>query len=603
MTEMALMSAAAWVGSTGTLVATLPASRAAGNLLLGAATINDGTNTFPGSVDGWGNPIAAFNGNVRAALYGRICTNTSADNLVLSIAGGARKHVSMACFTGDVFPNIASIVHANSSRATSSNSTSLNCGGLGVTSDDCTLIAIARRQVASACSLQLAGPASPNSINYWRDGTSMLSAWAWKQQTAATDIADDDIKWNILPGDSTAYSTYSLVVALRTGTAGQVHTETIADTLVPSDGIVKSVSAGLAWSAVPAITSRTGSAYTVQAGRASTSVLYGVAVVRSSTPPSVAQIKAGQNGGGQPAAAVNTSASGTGNVSLTLTPSLNPAFPLYDLHFALSDGALDSDRQSVLGQLLDPTSGHLFRELASVSATGPLAGTLAAPGDVWVTAAVTSGSGAYAVTLLDTADFQIGAAGDTDRVQFTQKLYDWSAAQYEGPGTVYVNNAPPTPASTPIYPAGLLIEQNATMTPVDLVDLAPDPEADTVSVTKTAGSWPTGLALGGAPDYTLSGTPLEYGEWNVTLRWTDSLGEHYDETFDVVTGPRLPDVFEDTLVVAQGKLALASLTLAYDHEYHPTIPADSIVSQVPAAATVVRYDAQVVLTVSLGPEP
>lgn len=603
MTALALVSVGPWVGSTGVMVATLPASRGAGNLLLAAWTCIDNAETLPNSVPGWGNPLYAYPGNIRAGLYGRYCTNTSADNFAPTPTGSTKKATSMACFSGDIHPDLASIVHASNYRATSASSTAMDGASLTVTSNDCLIVQVSRRSNDAVNSLTQGGAVVPSSLTYWNDGTQQISAWAYKQQTTATDIPTAGIKWTLNPGDITAFGTHSVIVALRTDTSGQVFPETVASTIVPSDDYVKSVTSGLGWQALPAVTAETGSVYTIEASRAATSRLYGVAVVRSSALPSIGQIKSGLDGTSVPAQAVNSSASGTGAVTLTLTMTRNPAYPLYDLHFVLSDGTLDSDVQTIHGPLLDPPADKLFKALASVSATGPLAGTLAAPGDVWVTAAVTSGAGAYGITLLDTADFQIAASGDTDRVQFEQKLYDWSAATYEGPGTVYVNNAPPTPATPPIYPSGLLLEQNATITPINMASLAPDPESDTITVTKTDGSWPPGLSMGGSPNYTLSGTPTEYGEWTVTLRWTDTLGEHYDESFDIITGPKLPDVYDEPLAQAQAELALASLTLAYDSEYHATIVAGNIISQTPAANTVVRYDAQVVLTVSLGPEP
>lgn len=599
------MSVSAWVQTTGYLVPTLPASRAAGNLLLTGVTLNDAGTLLPTSVDGWGNPLYTYTGGVRIGLYGRIATADSADTFVGSFSTTTKRHGSMACFTGDIISNINSIVHAGNYRSTSANSSEMNAGSLTVTSNDRLIITVARRQhTTTVVSLGNAFVAGVSSLNWHRDSQSMLSAWCYWQQTTATDIVNDNIGWDILPGDSVAYSTHSIMVALNPESAtGAVYPETIGSTILPTDGFIKSVSAGLAWSAVPTIASETGSSYTVNATRGATSVLYGVAVPRSAAPPSVAQIKAGQDAAAQPACAVNTSTSGTGAVSLTLTPSINPPFPFYDLHFALSNGTLDSDRQSILGHMLDPTTGHLFKAISSISPTGPLNGTMAAPGDVWKTHRYTQAT-SYELTLLESADFQIAAAGDTDRQEFSQWLYDVSAQQWEGPGTVYVNNAPPEPPTADgVYPTGLVLEQNSTITPIDMATVVTDPEADALTVTKLTGAWPTGLSMGGGPNYTLSGTPTEYGSWQVQLRWTDTLDESYEETFAVITGPKLPNVVGMTVAQAQAALALASLTITYDQAYHETVPAGDVISMSPAALTVVPYDQVVVLTISLGVEP
>jgi len=353
---------------------------------------------------------------------------------------------------------------------------------------------------------------------------------------------------------------------------------------------------------VPSVTSQTSTAYTVGATRSITSVLYGVAVNNGDAAPSIAQIKSGYNAAGQAAKAAASSASGTGAVSITLTPSDSPAFPVYDLYFVLSDG-VDSSRQSLLSEYLDAPTNYLRMLLASVSATGSLHGSVAAPGDVWQTDDNTT-EDAYALTLFDSGDFQIAASGDADRLSFTQKLYDVSAATWLGPGTVYVNNNAPAPVGGSLaFPTGLLFEQNSTITPFDLADECADVEADSFTVSIESGAWPTGLSMGGSPDYTLSGTPTEYGRSEITLRWTDALGDYYEELVYVNVGPMLPDVVGDTVAVAQTKLALASLTLSYLQAYSETVAVNDIISMSPVALTVVPYDQVVTLTVSLGAEP
>lgn len=477
---------------------------------------------------------------------------------------------------------------------TPASSTRLRVGSLHDTTSEMygyvAYVAIWSIALSDAEVAQLAAGADPSSIQ------NAYLLWHCPMQVDESPAQDVIGTYDLTLAGNTVYSSDNPPLAIS---------EVIDDALTVGDGYSFSITgSSISWSVTPAVSSQTDTAYTVGATRGgAASVLYGVAVCKGDTAPSVAQIKLGKNAANATAKAASSSASGTGAVSITLTPSDSPAFPVYDMHFVLSDGTNDSTRQSLPNEALDAPTGYLRMELLTVSETGSLHGTAAAPGDVWQTDNDTV-EDAYALTLLNSGDFQIAASGDEDRLSFTQKLYDVSAQQWLGPGTVYINNQAPAPVTDPLaFMTGMQLERNSTITPINMVAECADAEGDTISVSVISGTWPTGLAMGGSPNYTLSGTPTEYGRVVVTVRWADALGEYYDEAITVNVGVALPDVVGDSLASAQAQLALASLTLAYQQAYSETVPANDVIAMSPAATTVVPYDQEVTLTVSLGPEP
>lgn len=589
---------------SGTLTPGAPSGKTSGDLLLLATATRASTETLT-TPSGW--TLLAdttSTANDCCALFGRIADGSGSDTPTFDWSGSSTGAAQIAAFYGDVFTDLANIVAHSAVAGVTSNVSEIPIPALTVTTDNCLLVAVGKKQKTSTTDGNSATP--PSGINTelgesCPNGSSTHFVWGYTQQTTATSFSAG--VWEQGPNnENLPYA--SLIVALKTAANAVVK---VASDAVPmmSDNLVVSISSGVpTWAQVPSISSESDTTYTVAAVRAgNSSTLYAVAVNRGDTAPSIAQIKAGQNAAGSAAKASASSSSGTGSVSVDLTPSDSPKFPIYDIYCVLNNGLGDSSRQSVLGPLLDAPTGYLRVALASVSATGPLNGSIAAVGDVWQTDNDTT-EDSYALTLMASGDFQIAAAGDTTRISFTQKLYDVSAAAWEGPGTVYVNNDAPAPSGGALaFPVGLTFAKDASITPINLAAECADTESDVISVSVVSGTWPTGLSMGGAPNYTLSGTPTVYQRNVVTLRWSDAIGDYYDEPVTVAIGVALPDVVDDPLVDAQAQLALASLTLVYVQAYHGTIVEGNVCDMSPAASTVVPFDQQVTLTVSLGPEP
>lgn len=589
---------------TGTLTPGAPSGKATGDLLLLATGARAATETLS-TPSGWTLLLdTTSTANDSCALFARIADGSGSDTPTFDWSGTSDGFAQIAAYYGDVFTDLANIIAHSAVAGTTSNTTNIPIPALTVTTDNCLLLAVGKKQKTATSDGGSATP--PTGINSeladsWPTGATRLAfVWGYTQQTTATNFTAG--VWDQSLDENLPYA--SLIVALKTSTTAVTRVATDAVPMM-SDNSTIGISSGVpTWAQVPYISSESDTTYTVAAVRAgNASVLYAVAVNRGDTAPSIAQIKAGQNASGGTAKASASSSSGTGSVSVDLTPSDSPKFPIYDIYCVLNNALGDSTRQSVLGPLLDAPTGYLRVTLTSVSETGPLYGSIAAPGDVWQTDNDTT-EDAYAITLIAQGDFQIAASGDTTRISFTQKLYDVSAAAWEGPGTVYVNNDAPVPAGAALaFPVGLTLEKDNTITPINLAAECTDTEGDTISVTVVSGTWPTGLAMGGAPNYTLSGTPTQYQRNVVTLRWADSIGDYYDEAVTVAIGVVLPDVVDDTVAAAQAQLAMASLTLTYQYAYHGTIVAGNVSAMSPAAATVVPYDQLVTLTVSLGPEP
>jgi hypothetical protein len=350
----------------------------------------------------------------------------------------------------------------------------------------------------------------------------------------------------------------------------------------------------IAFTVAASVTSQTTTAYTVGFTPSASCTVYGVAVVAGTTAPSVAQVKAGQNGAGAAAKASNSKAV-TGIDSFTLMPSDSPAFPRYDLYCVLSDGGGDSAVSNLASEYLDAPAGKIFATLNSLDATSPFYGTGAAIADTCVLDSTTDPDG-YTVACAVDGTVTYDSAGDDSRQLVAVDVYDYSAGAYLGAGTLVFNNLAPSPLGQ-AFTDPLLYQKDVAINTLALDALGPDPEGDTVTVT-ALDSLPTGLSIT-AND--LDGTPTVYGESTVTIQWEDQYGATYDEDVVFQIGDLVPDVIGTTETSAVAAIeAVASLTTTVATETSTTIAPGNVISTSPPAGTLVAFDAIITLIVSLG---
>ena len=350
----------------------------------------------------------------------------------------------------------------------------------------------------------------------------------------------------------------------------------------------------LSFSVAATVTSQTTTAYTIGFTPSASCTIYGVAVLAGSTQPSIAQVKAGQNGSGGTPKAANSKAV-TGADSFTLTPSDSPAFPRYDLYCVLNSGATDSSIRILASEYLDAPTGKQFSTLALIDATSPFYAAGAAANDTVVIDTVTDPN-SYVITCTNDGTVIYEASGDTSRQLIDADVYDYSAGAYIGAGVIVFNNFAPDPSGVAFSDA-LLYQKSVAITPITLTDYAPDPEADTVTVT-ALDALPTGLSITSSE---LSGTPTVYETTNTELQWQDQYSATYVETVTIQIGDVVPDVIHIAEGLARGQIqAVASFTTTTTYTADAYVAIGDVISTDPVAGTLVPYNQIVSMLVSNG---
>jgi hypothetical protein len=342
----------------------------------------------------------------------------------------------------------------------------------------------------------------------------------------------------------------------------------------------------------PTVTSKTNTSYTASFTPNQSCNAFAVAVLAGSTAPSIAQIKAGQDGNGNTAKASANKAVSVAD-TLVLTVSDNPAFPRYDLYFVLNSAGGDSSRITLASQYLNPPTGKAFSTLASVDPTSPFFGTGADVADTVVIDQVTTPD-SYPVVCADDGTVSYNSGGVEFRQFIDVNVYDYSVGAYFGAGTLVFNNYGPSGTA---FNEPLLYQKDITLDPVDLTVYVPDPEGDPVTVT-ALDALPSGLSVSTS---ILSGTPTVYGSTDTQIQWMDLYGSTYVETVTIQVGDRVPNVVGNIQATAISTITgIASLTTNIIEESSPTVPSGYVISTDPVAGRLVQYNSVVNVYVANG---
>jgi hypothetical protein len=353
-------------------------------------------------------------------------------------------------------------------------------------------------------------------------------------------------------------------------------------------------SESVTFTSAPTVSSQSDTAYTVGFTPSMTGTMYGVATIAGSTTPSMAQIKAGQNGSGTTAKASVTKAVPVGANTVILTPSDTPAFPRYDLHFVFSSATSNSSIVSLTGQYLDAPTGKIFATIGTLDTTSPFYGTGVATNDTVVLEAVTSPDN-YDISCVSDGTVSFTANGDSARQLIAADAYDYSAGQYMGAGTLIFNNLTPTIGANNLNI--LLIQRNIALAPIPLNDYAYDAEGDIITAT-AQNTLPTGLSVSSSD---LIGTPTVYGQTNTTIQWADQYGATFSNTITIQVGDLVPDVVGDPQATAVSTITgVASLTANVTLVSNPNVANGTVISTDPVAATLVRHNSAVEVYVANG---
>jgi hypothetical protein len=346
----------------------------------------------------------------------------------------------------------------------------------------------------------------------------------------------------------------------------------------------------LGYTAAPAITATTSSAYTISVTPSGSCTFYAVAVKRGDSAPSATQIKAGQNSAGASAIASANKAI-TGADSLTLGGSLTR--PIHDLYFVLNSGGTDSTVAVIASALLTPAAGKQFIVASGTSTTGYSIADSASPavadGDIYIVDTAVAG---LPISVRTNGQVVVAANGFDGRLQFQADVFDVSADALMGATTFTLNNgvAVATPNSTPFpqsFNLGAVID-------LDLATIAEDPEGDPTTWSLVSG--PSGAAVNtNHLTWTASGSQATF-----VLSVTDGLNpQQYTFTVDVLTFVA-PNLANKTLAAAITTLAALGFTVGGTSTQTSTVPVGLVISQLPAANAIVNPGQAFTLVLSSG---
>lgn len=165
-----------------------PAGKSAGDLLLCATGARSSSETLNTAPTGWTH-LGSVN---RIGVYGRIATNDSNDNISSHDfwSGTSSTYSQIACFTGDVYTDLSSIVVVSNSG--SGESVDLPNVSLTPTMDNNIIIGIgAKQKTTTSNGATLTSPSGlSNRIGLsWANGSTIGFVWDYTIQTTATAIS------------------------------------------------------------------------------------------------------------------------------------------------------------------------------------------------------------------------------------------------------------------------------------------------------------------------------------------------------------------------------------------------------------------------------
>lgn len=275
MPTYTVVSIGTGVKGTGGTLSPTAGSRAVGDLCLLIAATRNASNALDVTPANYTALTTAGTGSV---VYGRIATNDASDDDSLSFTSTDRSVAQIIVLRSSTgWPAIGSVL-ADTPSAGASTVTGVRYRSHTISVNDLLAVQIARKNMSNA----VVNPATAVAVT--------------AGFTAAGFMANNDNASGVLlsmqvQGQTTATSLAQNDEAV-TGNSESLTSAGISFTLA---GVTVSAPAFT----VPAtVTSQTSTAYTIGFTPDSSCTIYGVAVIAGSAAPSVAQVKAGQNGAG-----------------------------------------------------------------------------------------------------------------------------------------------------------------------------------------------------------------------------------------------------------------------------------------------------------------
>jgi len=344
----------------------------------------------------------------------------------------------------------------------------------------------------------------------------------------------------------------------------------------------------LGFDVAPAISATITTAYTISLTPSGSCTVYGVAVRRGDSAPSVSQVKAGQNAAGAAAKAANSKAI-TGADSLVLSGLTNP---IHDLYFVLNSGGTDSMVAVIAGAFLSPATGKQFKTV-TLGSTGKSVlevWSVAANGDVIIIDTATDPD-LFPVAPRANGEFVYAANRSTARQKVIADLYDVSADALLGEREFWSNNR--TPAATPDstdFPSTFSIGQ---VVDIDMSLVRKDPEGGTTTVDLVSGP-------GSVVANHFLWTATE-GDFVWVFSFSDGLNSENASYSAQVLTLRAPSLLGLTVEAATTLLAGQGFSIGAVTMVNNSAAFGTITAQSPAADSIVETEQVFSISVSTGP--
>lgn len=366
------------------------------------------------------------------------------------------------------------------------------------------------------------------------------------------------------------------------------------------------------WSVSATVSAQDDNDYTLSYTPSVASTFYAVACKKDQTAPTIAQVKAG-NCTGDVAAVASANEAVTGADTTVLGGSLTR--PVHDLYAVLSNAGGDSTLVTLADECLDAASGKTIINcpsgLTSIHANSPINdfNSSVTPdivaGDIMVADSTTDLGDALTWTATGLYSYD----GNSARRKFSANFYDLSAgANHADTLQVCVNNAAPV-ASVAYYDAVLV--KDHPFTAIDFCAMFSDADDATLTCTSDetgtgtgAGTRPAGTTMtAGVFDDTGSGaTSADGSTGSLNITATDSCGDTATIPFNwsVYSQVTVPDCVAGSLSSCMTALSAVNLDASFESQCSATVAALNVISQTPAASTVVDPFTGVSLVVSSG---
>lgn len=346
----------------------------------------------------------------------------------------------------------------------------------------------------------------------------------------------------------------------------------------------------LGYTAAPAITATTSSAYTVSVTPSGSCTFYAVAVKRGDSAPSIAQIKAGQNSAGAAAIAAANKAI-TGADTLTLGGSLTR--PIHDLYFVLNTGGTDSTVAVIASAMLTPATGFQYVVASGTSASGKSIGDGASPavadGDIYIAPVSVAG---FPIALRTNGQMRINAQGSRGRLQVSADVFDVSGDALMGATTFTLNNKTPVPTTdSDTFPQSFNLNEAVD---IDMTTILDDPEGDTATWSLVSG--PAGAAVvANHLTWTATGAGATF-----VFSVDDGLNPAQQIYIVTVVTFTAPTLVGKLIAQATSDLAALGFTVSSATTQPNAAPIGTVLSQFPAANDVVSPGQGFALVLSSG---